>query len=405
MIALLVLLSLLFLWGVVSDRLARWSVTAPIAFAVSGVLLAGGDHPVLAFDMDTHTFQRGVELVLAVMLFTDATEARDYERLEGSVGEVRLLALALPGSLVLATLAGALLFPGTNWWLLGVAALVVMPMDLAPIMMFLRDERVPLRVRAALNIEGGFNDGLISPLFVFCVANLLTAPGRSVGDLLLDAFKGAALAVLAGTLVALAAIALVRRSQAAGWAKGADLRLAGLALPFVAYAASVLIGGNGFVAAFVTGLWYAGTAHAVGKHHLDLVHDAAYLMTLAVWFTFGKLIADVFAEGVDSAFIGYGLLVLTVARMLPVLVSLIGTRFTWPERWAIGWLGSRGVTSIVFAVLAYTQLKGREAAFVVNAVSVTVLLSIFLHGITVEPVAHWFERRDRPVTAPEEDRS
>ncbi|MGV9322017.1 cation:proton antiporter domain-containing protein [Streptomyces sp. NPDC003660] len=397
MIALLVLLSLLFLWGTVSDRLARWSVTAPIAFAVAGILLTGGDHPLLTLDTETHTFQRGVELVLAVMLFTDATEARDYERLEGSVGEVRLLGLALPASVLLATLTGALLFPGTNWWLLAVAALVVMPMDLAPIMMFLRDERVPLRVRAALNIEGGFNDGLISPLFVFCVANLVTARGHSFGDLVLDAFKGAAYAVLAGTAVALAAIALVRRSLAAGWATGADLRLAGLALPFVAYAASVLLGGNGFVAAFVTGLWYARTAHILGRHHLDLVHDASYLMTLAVWFTFGKLIADEFAGGVDPAFVGYALLALTAVRTLPVLLSLIGTPFTWPERWAIGWLGSRGVTSIVFAVLAYTQLTGRDAAFVVNAMGVTVLMSIFLHGVTVEPLARWFERRARPA--------
>ncbi|MFJ3660033.1 cation:proton antiporter [Streptomyces sp. NPDC090119] len=402
MIALLVLLSLLFLWGAVSDRLARWSVTAPIAFAGAGILLTGGDHPILTLDMETHTFQRGVELVLAVMLFTDATEARDYEWLEGSVGDIRLLGLALPASLVLAVLAGAVLFPGTSWWLLGVAALVVMPMDLAPIMMFLRDERVPLRVRAALNIEGGFNDGLISPLFVFCVANLVTAQGHSFGSLVLDAVKGAAYAVLAGTVVAFLAIGVVRRSLAAGWATAADLRLAGLALPVVAYAASVLLGGNGFVAAFVTGLWYARTAHSLGRHHLDLVHDATYLMTLAVWFTFGKLIADVFAEGVDLAFIGYALLALTVVRILPVLVSLIGTDFTWPERWASGWLGSRGVTSIVFAVLAYTQLNSQDAAFVVKAMSATVLLSIFLHGITVEPLARWFDRRARLVAAAEE---
>ncbi|RZD89983.1 sodium:proton exchanger [Streptomyces albidoflavus] len=403
MIALFVLLSLLFLWGTVSRRLARWSVTAPIAFAVAGLLLAGGEHPVLVLDMETHTFQRGVELVLAVMLFTDATEAREYGRLEKSVGEVRLLALALPASVVLAVLAGALLFPGTSWWLLGVTALVVMPMDLAPILMFLRDERVPLRVRAALNIEGGFNDGLISPLFVFCVANLVTAEGDTVGDLVLDAFRGASYAVLAGSAVGLVANGAVRRSLAAGWATATDLRLAGLALPFVAYAASVLLGGNGFVAAFVAGLWYARTARALDKDHLSLAHDAAYLMSLAVWFTFGKLIADEFAEGADLAVIGYALLALTVARMVPVVLSLIGTSFSWPERWAIGWLGSRGVTSIVFAVLAYTQLPSPDGAFVVNAMSMTVLLSIFLHGITVEPVARWFERRARPSAVVEKE--
>ncbi|MFC8898010.1 hypothetical protein [Streptomyces cinereoruber] len=155
MIALLVLLSLLFLWAVVSDRLARWSITAPITFAAAGILLSGREHPVVPLAMDTHTFQRAVELVLAVMLFTDATEARNYTRLKGPVGEGRLLAIALPASLLLATLAGALVFPRRSWWLLAVAALVVMPMDLAPVLTILRDERVPLRVRAALNAEGG----------------------------------------------------------------------------------------------------------------------------------------------------------------------------------------------------------------------------------------------------------
>ncbi|WP_369142491.1 hypothetical protein [Streptomyces sp. R44] len=200
-IALLVLLTLLFLWTVVSDRLARWSITAPIAFALAGILLSGQDHPVVPLDMDTHTFQRTIELVLAVMLFTDATEARDYARLRGPVGEGRLLGIALPASVVLATLAGALVFPGRSWWLLAVAALVVMPMDLAPVLMILRDERVPLRVWAALNIEGGFNDGLISPLFVFCVANLVSAGGETFGDLLLNALKGAVYAAIIGSVL------------------------------------------------------------------------------------------------------------------------------------------------------------------------------------------------------------
>ncbi|MFJ5017737.1 cation:proton antiporter domain-containing protein [Streptomyces griseoluteus] len=109
----------------------------------------------------------------------------------------------------------------------------------------------------------------------------------------------------------------------------------------------------------------------------------------------------VFENGIDLATIGYALVALTVARMVPVAASLKGTPFTWPERWAIGWLGSRGVTSIVFAVLAYTQLPSSDAAFVIKVMGVTVLMSIFLHGITVEPVARWFERRPQSVAAVE----
>ncbi|MET8967266.1 cation:proton antiporter domain-containing protein [Streptomyces hydrogenans] len=395
MIALLVLVSLLFLWTLVSDRLARWSVTAPITFAAAGILLSGLDHPLVPLDVDTHTFQRAIELVLAVMLFTDATETRDYARLRGPVGEGRLLGIALPASLVLATLAGALVFPGTSWWLLAVAALVVMPMDLAPVLMILRDERVPLRVRAALNIEGGFNDGLISPLFVFCVANLVSAEGDTFGDLLLNALKGAVYAAVIGSVLGYLASEAVRRALESGWARPTSLRMAGLALPFLTYAASVLVEGNGFVAAFVAGLWYANTVSAVGTGSLDLVQDTSHLLALAAWYAFGALAAEAFADGIALQVLTYALLVLTVARFVPVAASLTGTAFTRAERAAIGWLGPRGVTSIVFAVLAYVQLPEEQADFVVNVTAATVLLSVVLHGVTAEPVARWFARRPR----------
>ncbi|MCT7350675.1 cation:proton antiporter [Streptomyces sp. 15-116A] len=400
MVAVLVLLSLLFVWSLVSERMTRWSITAPIAFAAAGALLTGGDRPAVSLDMETHTFQTCVELVLAVMLFTDATETRDYEQLGRSVGEGRLLGLALPGSVILAVLFGALLFPGTNWWLLAVAALVVMPMDLAPALKFLRDERVPLRVRAALNIEGGFNDGLISPLFVFCVANLVTSEGDSFADLVLNALMGAGYAMLAGGATGCLASWAMRWCLGTGWTAPGGLRLAHLALPFLAYAASVLIGGNGFVAAFVAGLCYARTAHGLGNDNLRLVYDVGHLMALAVWFTFGALAGEEFAHGVGLPVLAYGLLALTVARILPVVVALAGTTFSGAERAAIGWFGSRGVTSIVFAVLAYTQLEDDDAAFIGNVTCATVLLSVFLHGVTTEPVARWFEHHPRNPTVP-----
>ncbi|MET8624237.1 hypothetical protein ABZW30_10865 [Kitasatospora sp. NPDC004669] len=93
----------------------------------------------------------------AVVLFTDATEARGCQPMGRSIGQGRLLSPALPASVALAILAGALLFPGRRRWLPAVAALVVMPMDLASALMFLRDEGVPARVRNALNVEGGYN--------------------------------------------------------------------------------------------------------------------------------------------------------------------------------------------------------------------------------------------------------
>ncbi|WP_017241834.1 cation:proton antiporter domain-containing protein [Streptomyces sp. SS] len=154
----------------------------------------------------------------------------------------------------------------------------------------------------------------------------------------------------------------------------------------------MLVEGNGFVAAFVAGLWYANTVSVIGSDSLTLVEDVSHLLALAAWYAFGALAAEAFADGIALQVLAYAILVLTVARFVPVMVSLTGTDFTRPERVAIGWLGPRGVTSIVFAVLAYVQLPQTEADFVVNVTAATVLLSVVLHGVSAEPVARWFAR-------------
>ncbi|MFJ8039077.1 cation:proton antiporter [Kitasatospora sp. NPDC096147] len=392
MSAILILLFLLFAWAMMADRLARWSVTGPLAFALAGMALTRGDDPAVPIELDAHGFQLATEVVLAVLLFTDATESKDYDRSRSS-GEWRLLTLALPASIALATLLGALLFPDQGWWLLLVVALVVMPIDLAPISAVLADSRIPLRVRAALNLEAGLNDGLISPVFLFCLANLASAPDASVGSLLWSTAKGAGLALLVGCFWGLAAARLAPLATAKGWTGPETLPFATLALPFLAYSSAVLIDGNGFVAAFVAGVCFAPAAHALGAGTVHLVRDTSHLMAFAVWFVLGALAADQFADGVSWSVLGYAVLVLTVARVLPVLLSLGRLDFSWAERAAIGWLGSRGVTSIVFGVLAATHLDESRGLFVIDVMCTTVLLSIVLHGATLHPVARWFERR------------
>ncbi|MFG3348841.1 cation:proton antiporter [Streptomyces sp. NPDC048018] len=231
---------------------------------------------------------------------------------------------------------------------------------------------------------------------MFCVANLVSAEGAGFGDLLLNALKGAGYATLVGSVVGLLASWLVRTAHAAGWAEPTGLHLAGLALPFLTYAASVLVDGNGFVAAFVAGLWYANTVHVLGTGSLDLVQDVSHLLALAVWYVFGALATEAFQGGRVPQILGYAALVLLVARFVPAVASLAGTDFTRAERAAVGWFGPRGVTSIVFAVLAYIQLAEDEAALILDVTAATVLLSVVVHGASGEPVARWFARHPRP---------
>ena len=124
----------------------------------------------IIIDLDTKIIERGVELVLAILLFIDATEvpggilARERNVL------TRLLVIALPLSLILAWLAGLALFSENDAWLLAVLAIIVVPVDLAPAVAILRDRRVPVRLREIMNVEAGLNDGVAAPLFLFCLA-------------------------------------------------------------------------------------------------------------------------------------------------------------------------------------------------------------------------------------------
>jgi sodium/hydrogen antiporter len=80
---------------------------------------------------------------------------------------------------------------------------------------------------------------------------------------------------------------------------------------------------------------------------------------------------------------------LTVVRMLPVAISLLGSRVDWATVAFLGWFGPRGLASIVFALIALEDLHGVEGPIeeVVGAIGLTVLLSVLAHGLSARPLA------------------
>ena len=164
------LLGIVVVWALAARRLESWSITMAIAIVLAAILLTGGRHPPIKIVLDTHITERLVEVTLAILLFVDANEvpasmvAREHKVL------ARLLMIAFPLSLILAWAVGLLLFHGRNIWLVLVLAVIVVPLDLAPAPALVRDRRIPQRLRDLLNLESGFNDGLVAPLFLLAVA-------------------------------------------------------------------------------------------------------------------------------------------------------------------------------------------------------------------------------------------
>jgi len=388
----LTLVLVMLIWALVARRLARFSITSATFIVIVGIVLTAGSHPPIRIELDTKIVERLVEVTLAILLFVDATEVpqRMLGRERGVL--VRLLAIALPISLVLAWGAGFALFSERDAWLLAVLAIIVVPVDLAPAVAVVRDKRVPARLRDIMNVEAGLNDGIAAPLFLFCVAGATAKHAPA-----LEALEAAVPAILVaigvgvgtGLIGALSLGWALRRD----WTEPSALRLGVFALPLTAYTLAFGLGGNGFVAAFVAGVIFAIRDHDLPAPSLQLTEDIGTLLALCVWFVFGRAVNQVFGAGVSFSVVIYAVVALTVVRIVPVLLALHGTTITRLEAVFIGWMGPRGLASLVFGLLAVIELHGSPSSLAARVMVITVLLSVIVHGLTAGPIGAAFGKR------------
>ena len=180
-----------------------------------------------------------------------------------------------------------------------------------------------------------------------------------------------------------------------GWASPASESLAVVALAIVAYAGATAIGGNGFVAAFGAGIAFR-TATGLSEPSVEFAESIGLAASYLVWLLFGVgLAGPAIAAGFDPAVIGYALLSLTVVRMVPVAIALAGARVRPDTVALIGWFGPRGLASVVFLLVAFDDLGPAHPATdaLMRVVTWTVLLSVFLHGLSAGPLGAWYGRR------------
>lgn len=407
--ALLALSAAVLARSLVGARLDRWNVAAPALMVLCGAAAAlSASEETLVELFNTEVAQHAAEIVLAVLLFADATEVRGGRLWGSAPGLVaRVLLLALPLSLGAAVLLGAVLLPGLPWPMLLLLACVVIPSDFAAAERVVRDPNLPTRVRSVLNVESGYNDGLMSPVFLFA---LILSGSRARDTTALEALATAvpfALKALVvggalGSVVAVLLFAAVR----AGWSSEQGGRVAVLVLPLLAYTATSAVDGNGFVASFVCGIAFRHVLRGLAFKHVrrsadrtperfhaltgDLrsLEDATGLLTMVMWFVVGGAGVVVLSFGVSWQVLLYCLAALTALRVLPVVLSLLGTDLSARERFLVGALGPRGTTSIVFGLLAFNGLPlGDAADTVLTTTVVCVLGSVLLHGFGSAPLA------------------
>jgi sodium/hydrogen antiporter len=384
--------ALIFAWGALSAKLQRFDVTAPITFVIAGVVLTHGPLAPLGFAPAPGTVKALAEFTLVLVLFSDASRVglRDLRHDMGLC--LRLLVVGLPLTIGLGTLLATWLLPGISGWLALVAGAALAPTDAALGANMMTNPAVPARIRRLINVESGLNDGIATPFVLIAVAGAGTAehaggptPGLALAELLLGVLIGAAVGGTGGYLIKMA-----RRR---GWLAEGFAGAAVLALAACAYACALALHGNGFISAFVGGLAFGAIGGRRSEGLMPFVEEAGGLVSLLVWLAFGAVAVVPALESLSWQIGLYAVLSLTLIRMLPVSVALAGSKLGREAVAFVGWFGPRGLASVVFALIALEDLGPSDAKPAVAVITVTVLLSVLVHGATAEPLAQRYGPR------------
>ena len=397
------------LWILFSQRLTSWSVTAPMVLTTCGyasaVVLGTGDN------LGSESIRTLIEVALVVVLFVDASSIGvRWFRTEWQF-PARLLGIGLPLTMAIGVLTALVVFPGTDVWLLAVVAVALSPTDAALGVSIVENEHIPLWFRRVINVESGLNDGLATPVVSFCIAIAAATVDGLADRPFVNALVEIVVGVGVGLAVGLVSGRLLRAAVERRLAVRSLVAVAPLVIALATYVLVVAIDGNGFVAAFVCGVGFGTSsrrtshgarADVVDEHRLEreleFTHLAAQLLGFAVWFVFGESVLGSLSSAHLGGAVLYALLSLTLLRMAPVALSLVGLTLPWDTVLLAGWLGPRGLASLIFAILAADAIGGTDGEFVLTVIAVTVVLSVFAHGLSAGPLARWYAAR-HPVDA------
>jgi NhaP-type Na+/H+ or K+/H+ antiporter len=388
-------------FALVSRGLDRVLVTAPLAFVALGSVIGfaigpiGGEQ-VLGIKVIA-------EITLVLILFHDAATVRprDVRSDKGAIS--RLLLIGFPLTVLLGWAFALWVFPQFSAMFALLLAASLAPTDAGLGAPTVLNPVVPVRVRRLLNVESGLNDGLATPLVLFAIAAVAGSEGLMADAPLIDALVELFLGVVVGALLGILGGLLIGKSRARGLSSLDGRQLAVLMIPLLSYGCAVIVSGNGYVAAFISGMAFAGAAKWYADEHsaLELTEQLANPLGYAVWLVFGIAAVPLVWNTVGWREVVFALLALTVMRMVPTAIALFGTRLRLQTVVFVGWFGPRGLASIVFALIALETLEEDASLEILLAtISLTVVLSVVAHGVSAAPLAErygaWVQR-ERPT--------
>jgi len=397
-----ILLVLLFVHGITARRLARTTVTGPLAFAAAGMAVELAAPSVTAA-ATRELFRRLAEVALVLVLYTDASRTNLAVLASIRALPARLLSAGLLLTIAAGALTARLVFPELGLAEAGILAAILAPTDAGLGQVVVTSPRVPLRIREALNVEAGLNDGLCVPFLLFFMALAAAGTSGAGSSFLQFVAEQLGLGLVVGAGIGLAGGWLLGVAHRARWSGGKSERIASIALSLLALLASEAVGASAFIAAFVAGLAVQLGFPRAGEHSVEFADEWGLVLALAVFFLFGAVVVrNAGAWNVRVA--AYAVLSLTVVRMLPVALAVAGTGLSRASVLFLGWFGPRGLASIVLGLVYLDEeLRLPGESLIHAAVVATVAASIAAHGLTAAPGIRRYARNlgSLPDGAPE----
>jgi NhaP-type Na+/H+ or K+/H+ antiporter len=394
----------LLAFAAVSGRLAGTPVTAPMVFTLAGLVVGVQALDLVDLPVSSEPVKLLAEITLALVLFADAARI-DLATLRDEISlPARLLGIGLPLTIAAGFGCALVVFGSFTWVEALLLAIVLAPTDAALGQAVVTFEPVPARVRQSLNVESGLNDGICVPLLLIALgvaeAETKQETTHTATRIVLEQIGyGIVGGVLAGAVAAaIVVVGLPRSLIEPAW-----LQLVPLGGAALAYGIATPLGGSGFIAAFAAGMIFGGARRSRGGEADHLIEEAGDLFGALTFVVFGAILLGPALGDLSWTIVGYALLSLTVVRMLPVAIGLLGSHARPPTVAFLGWFGPRGLASIVFAILIEESNTLPHEHTLLTTAYVTIGLSVLLHGLTAAPLAtryaQWFRahpRNDRP---------
>jgi NhaP-type Na+/H+ or K+/H+ antiporter len=384
-----VFLIIVFVYGLVSRRLRGTVVSSPMIFVSAGLFVGTVAAITSAFDVEV--FLVLGEFALALTLFSDAARM-NLSAMRGNDLPERMLAVGLPLTIAAGAAVAVLLFTNLAVWEAAILGTVLAPTDAGLGKQVVNDPRIPIRIREALNVEAGLNDGIAVP-FLLIFISLAEAAG-SIGpkDIWPVFAAQIGFGIVIGLVIGIFGAKLLKSALKRRWVTQTYRNLAFPTLGLVAFIAADALGGSGFIASFVGGLSAAWVFGGVENDLVAFIEAEGQIINLGVFFIFGALAVSVLPS-IDVPVVVYALLSLTVIRIAPVAISLIGKELHSKTVLFLGWFGPRGLASIVLGLLVVKEIPHLPGlAQIQAAVTATVLLSIFAHGISTNPLINAYSK-------------